>query len=32
MSARGDTEAAIIPITPRAWVGTAGLSEHSVLH
>lgn len=32
MSAEGDTEVAIIPVTPRAEAGTAGLSEHEVFH
>lgn len=32
MSAEGDIEVVIIPIIPRAQVGTVVLSEHKVLH
>lgn len=32
MSAESNFEVVIIPIIPRAQVGTAGLSEYKVLH
>lgn len=32
MSAESDFEVVVVPIIPRAQVGTVGLSEYRVLH